>query len=80
MKKILLIVLMSFLFSPCSLAKPPLKQKFYDFGEQIIDGEIRKPTALYMDARNRARFGRLLRLKKSFLPDLFKTAKNKVFK
>jgi len=65
-----------------SLAKPPksAKSKFYDFSEQMIDGEIRKPTALYTDARQRARFERLLNLKKSFLPNLFDTSKNKLFK
>lgn len=60
--------------------KPPIKSKFYDFNEQLIDGEIRKPTALYMDATKRARFGRLLSLKKSFLPRMFLSAKEKVFK
>ena len=69
-------------FSFSAFAKPPAntKSKFYDFGEQIIDGEIRKPTALYMDARKRAQFDRLLSLKRSFLSDLFNTAHNKVFK
>ena len=80
MKKLLLIVILTFSFS--TAAKPPdnSKSKFYDFGEQIIDGEIRKPTALYMDARKRARFDRLLSLKRSFLRDLFNTARNKIFK
>jgi len=69
------------MFTPISLASaPPQKQKFYDFGEQLINGELRKPTALYTDARRRAKFERLLELKKSFLPKLFDTAKNKVFK
>ena len=61
------------------LAKEP-KAKFYDFNEQIIDGEIKKPTTLYTDARERVKFERLLKLKKSFLPDLFDTAKERVFK
>ena len=62
-------------------AKPPAgKSKFYDFSDQLIDGEIRKPTALYTDARQKAKFDRLLRLKKSFLPAMFKTSKEKVFK
>ena len=63
-------------------SKPPsnAKSKFYDFNEQIIDGEIKKPTTLYTDARQKVQFDRLLSLKKSFLPDLFKTAKEKVFK
>ena len=69
------------MITPVSLASaPPQKQKFYDFGEQLINGELRKPTAIYTDARRRAKFERLLKLKKSFLPKLFDTAKNKVFK
>jgi hypothetical protein len=61
-------------------SKTPLKSKFYDFNDQIIDGEVKKPTTLYTDAREKVRFDRLLRLKKSFLPRLFQTAKDKVFK
>ena len=61
-------------------SKTPTKSKFYDFNDQIIDGEIKKPTTLYTDAREKVKFDRLLRLKKSFLPRLFRTAKEKVFK
>jgi hypothetical protein len=70
------------LFSGVVIAKPPANErsKFYDFNDQLINGEIRKPTTLYTDARERARFDRLLRLKKSFLPDLFDTPKLKLFK
>jgi len=62
--------------------KPPTntKSKFYDFSEQLIDGEIRKPQALYTNSRAKVKFERLLRLKRSFLPDLMETAKQKVFK
>ncbi len=56
------------------------RAKFYDFNEQLIDGEIKKPTTLYTDARDKVKFDRLLRLKKSFLPELFDTAKESVFK
>ena len=61
------------------MAKQP-KAKFYDFSDQIIDGEIKRPTTLYTDARERVKFDRLLKLKKSFLPKLFDTAKERVFK
>ena len=61
------------------MAKQP-RAKFYDFNEQLIDGEIKKPTTLYTDARDKVKFDRLLRLKKSFLPDLFATSKESVFK
>ncbi len=56
------------------------KSKFYDFNEQLIDGQIKKPTTLYTDAREQVKFERLLKLKKSFLNDLFDTAKERVFK
>jgi len=61
------------------VAKQP-KSKFYDFSEQLIDGEIKKPTTLYTDSRQAVKFGRLLKLKKSFLPKLFDTAKERVFR
>jgi hypothetical protein len=83
MKRILTIaitVLLVLAFAMPAIAKPPAKSKFYDFSDQLIDGEIRKPTALYTDARQKAKFDRLLRLKKSFLPAMFRTSKEKTFK
>jgi hypothetical protein len=48
------------------MAKQP-KSKFYDFNEQIIDGEIKKPTTLYLDSREQVKFDRLIKIKKEFL-------------
>lgn len=56
------------------------KAKFYDFSDQLIDGEIKKPTTLYTDARSQVKFERLLSLKKSFIRDLLLTAKERAFK
>lgn len=56
------------------------RAKFYDFQDQLIDGEIKKPAALYTSVRDSVKFDRLLRLKKSFLKDLFKTMKERVFR
>jgi hypothetical protein len=56
---------------PEAMGKQP-KSKF--------DGQIKKPTTLYTDARDKVKFDRLMKLKKSFLPKLFATAKEKVFK
>ena len=78
------LVLVAALALPALAAKPPknagVKSKFYDFSDQLIDGEIRRPTALFTDSRQKAKFDRLLRLKKSFLPAMFRTSKEKVFK
>ena len=81
--KAIALVLVCFIIAALAgeaMAKPPTKSKFYDFNEQLIDGEIKKPTALYTDSRQKVKFDRLLRLKKSFMPQLFKTAKERVFK
>ena len=63
-----------------ALAQKSPKAKFYDFSEQVIDGEIKKPTALYTDSKKKVKFDRLLKLKKSFIPDLLKTSEERTFK
>ena len=60
-------------------AAPPnknVKSKFYDFSEQVIDGQIKKPTALYTDARQKVKFQRLLKLKKDFISKIRDTKKD----
>ena len=47
---------------------------------QVINGEIKRPTALYTDSRQKVKFGRLLKLKKSFLSKVLDSAKDPVFK
>jgi hypothetical protein len=73
------VVLFVMLGNEAHAQKKP-KSKFYDFGAQIIDGEIKKPTALYTDSKKKVKFDRLLKLKKSFIPDLMNTSKEKTFK
>jgi hypothetical protein len=79
MKKVVLFIIIFILTISQVLGKTP-KSKFYDFSDQLIDGQVNKPTTLYTDARERVKFERLLKLKKSFLPKLYDTAKEKVFK
>ncbi len=56
-------------------AKQQEKTKFYNFDDMVVDGDFRKPSVLLTTARDQARFERLLRLRKSFLPQMFKTAR-----
>ena len=51
------------------------KTMFYNFDDMVVDGEFRKPSVLLTTAREQSRFERLLRLRKSFLPDMLKTAR-----
>lgn len=68
-------------FSVAEAKNPNVKAKFYDFSEQLIDGEIKRPQALYTDVRQKVHFKRLLRLKRSFLDRcLMQDARLPVFK
>jgi len=83
MKKIILTIVACGLLVTSVYAAPPrkkVKSKFYDFNEQLIDGQIRTPTGTYTNARERVQFARLLKLKKSFLSKLFATSKERTFK
>ncbi len=75
---LLLLVAVVTFAGPATAADP--KAKFYDFSDQLIDGEIKKPTALYTDSRSQVKFDRLLSLKKDFMKALLLTAKERTFK
>ncbi len=73
------VLIMIAAFASVAKADEP-RAKFYDFSEQLIDGEVRKPTTLYTDSRQEVKFRRLLKLKRSFKRDLMKTARERAFK
>ena len=75
----LMVVAALAMFTSPALAASPTA-KFYDFSDQLIDGEIKKPTTLYTDSRTQVKFDRLLNLKKSFIKSLLATSKERVFK
>ena len=56
------------------------RAKFYDFSDQLIDGTIKKPSTIYMESRTRAKFAKLLKLKKSFIPRLLMTGRESLLK
>ena len=76
--KIGVIVLFLFLTAATALAQPKnnVKTKFYNFDDLLIDGKITKPKVLYTDARQKVKFEKLLKLKKSFLPKLINSRRD----
>jgi hypothetical protein len=78
--KILIIFSLFFVIFPLKAISSPknsdLKTKFYNFDDLLINGQYRKPQVLYIDAREKLRFERLLKLKKDLLPRLKKTQKD----
>ena len=82
MKKVLVMMFSAALVAVAfsASAQDGVKSKFYDFSDQVIDGEIKKPTALYTEAKQKVKFDRLLSLKKSFIKEIEESSKEKVFK
>jgi len=85
MKKLVFAIVFAAVFAgvmPVAMAQTSggVKSKFYDFSDQLIDGDIKKPTTLFTDARQKVKFDRLLRLKKSFVEPMLETAKETTFK
>lgn len=76
MKRALALMIAAGLLASASIASAQegTKEKFYDFDNMLIDGEFKTPTGLYENARDKAKFDRLLKLKKSFLPKIQETA------
>jgi hypothetical protein len=56
------------------------KSKFYDFSDQLIDGDVKKPPTIVMESRTRAKFEKLLKLKKSFRQAMIDSAKEPILK
>lgn len=57
-------------------SKPKVKTKFYNFDDLLIEGEYKKPQLLFIDEKQKAKFDKLLQLKKNLLPNLKNTAKD----
>jgi hypothetical protein len=69
------------LAAPAAFAAPPDQpSKFYDMGETRIDGQSQRPAGVWFQARERARFERLLRLKKSLAPSVVESGKDPVLR
>ncbi len=60
-----------------AFAQDATKTKFYNFDDMLIDGQLKTPDLQRADARDKAKFARLLKLKKSFMPKVRETAEAK---
>ena len=66
-----------FFFSSLTNAKANDKNvRFYNFDEMLINGDYKKPQVLYTDTKQKIKFQRLLKLKKSFIHKLKNTSKD----
>jgi hypothetical protein len=47
---------------------------------RLLMVKSKRPTVIYSNAREKVKFERLLKLKKSFMPELFASGKERVFR
>jgi hypothetical protein len=52
------------------------KVKVYDFSGDTIDGDLVKPEGSTVDARDFAKHGSLIRIRKDFIPEIIKSAED----
>jgi hypothetical protein len=57
-----------------------VKEKFYNFDDLLIDGEYKKPNALLFTARDKVKFERLLKVRKSFIPVILMSDKERALR
>lgn len=62
------------LSSSAAFAQDEPKTKFYNFDDMLIDGALKAPDVTVIDPNAKAKFDRLLDLKKSFLPKIRESA------
>jgi len=69
-----LAITLVLLFTLPAMAKDEVK--FYDFSDMMINGDFKKPDMLKIKDKKGAKFGRMLKLKASFINKLEKTDKD----
>jgi hypothetical protein len=53
-----------------------VQTRFYDFNDMLIDGELMRPEGMFTRARDRARFQRLLELRRELIQEIEESAKD----
>jgi hypothetical protein len=65
------------LAAPAPTAAPAeARVRFYDFAELLLEGGVVRPQVLLLEAEERAKFEKLVRLRKPLLPKLRATARD----
>lgn len=52
------------------------KQTEYDFEDDVVEGSFVRPEGEYLDARRRARYTSLIRIRENFVPEMLKSAED----
>lgn len=65
----------SFAQAPPQNSKAP-KRQTVDFEDQLVQGEVKKPELFYLLQKKQFNFGKLIKLRENFIPEMSKTAED----
>lgn len=65
----------SFGQAPQQQNKAP-KRQTVDFEDQLVQGEVKKPELFYLLQKKQFNFGKLIKLRENFIPEMSKTAED----
>ena len=80
MKKLLMVLLMVLITAPALGQESSPREKFYNFGETMIDGTRKVPPVIWVEGVKRPEFESLLDLKKSFMDEIEESSKERVLR
>jgi hypothetical protein len=52
------------------------KRTNVDFEDQLVQGEVKKPELFYLLQKKQFNFGKLIKLRENFIPEMTKTAED----
>ncbi len=70
---ILTLALIGMLSAPLCSAQTYKKKTVIDFDEILLEGELKKPAGAYIKERQELKFNNLIRVRKNFEKEMFKS-------
>jgi hypothetical protein len=52
------------------------KQTKYDFDDDVVEGDLIRPDDMFVESRDKARYGSLISIRKDFIPEMLKSAED----
>ena len=77
MKNLLYIILSFFVFATSSYAQQKKSKKtVINFDDELVEGDVSKPELSYLLQKKQFNFGKLIKLRENFLPEMRRTAED----
>jgi len=52
------------------------KQTKYDFDDDVVEGDLVRPDEMFVESRDKARYGSLITIRENFIPEMLKSAED----